>query len=154
MDKGKGPLIAKMNTPAKRHNKPKILEKKRRAELYWKNIKQVFSKFTQMIKALDIEEDNYNIDVNKLEAAITKNTRAIIPVHLYGQPVKDLDRLINIAKQHSIYVIEDCAQAVFCKYKNQHVGTFGDIATISFYPGKNLGAFGDAGAVIVLPKPC
>lgn len=114
----------------------------------WISTSEVISQTGAKIIFIDIEEDNYNIDVNKIEDAITKNTKAIIPVHLYGQPVKDLDKLISIAKHHSIYVIEDCAQAIFSKYKNQYVGTFGDIATISFYPGKNLGAFGDAGAVI------
>ena len=75
-------------------------------------------------------------------------TKAIIPVHLYGQPIKNFDKLLKIAKKYSLYIIEDCAQAVFAKYKNQYVGTFGDFGTISFYPGKNLGAYGDAGLVI------
>jgi|TARA_B110000438_G_scaffold224567_1_gene218370 dTDP-4-amino-4,6-dideoxygalactose transaminase len=114
----------------------------------WISTSEVISQTGAKVKFVDIENDNYNIDINKIEAAINKNTKAIIPVHLYGQPVRDLDKLVDIAKKHSIYIIEDCAQAIFSKYKNQYVGTFGDIATISFYPGKNLGAFGDAGAVI------
>ena len=114
----------------------------------WISTSEVISQTGAKVKFVDIEKDNYNIDVNKIEAVINKSTKAIIPVHLYGQPVKELEKLIDIAKKHSIYVIEDYAQAIFAKYKNQYVGTFGDISTISFYPGKNLGAFGDAGAVI------
>jgi dTDP-4-amino-4,6-dideoxygalactose transaminase len=114
----------------------------------WISTSEVISQSGASVKFIDIDSENYNIDVNKIEAEINENTKAIIPVHLYGQPVKDFDKLIAIAKKHSLYVIEDCAQAIFAKYKNQYVGTFGDIATVSFYPGKNLGAFGDAGAVI------
>ena len=114
----------------------------------WISTSEVISQAGANVKFVDIESENYNIDVNKIEAVINENTKAIIPVHLYGQPVKDFDKLIAIAKKYSLYIIEDCAQAIFAKYKNQYVGTFGDIATISFYPGKNLGAFGDAGAVI------
>ncbi|MBS56302.1 MAG: erythromycin biosynthesis sensory transduction protein eryC1 [Rickettsiales bacterium] len=114
----------------------------------WISTSEVISQAGANVKFVDIEPENYNINVDKIEAVINENTKAIIPVHLYGQPVKDFDKLISLAKKHSLYVIEDCAQAIFAKYKNQHVGTFGDVATISFYPGKNLGAFGDAGAVI------
>jgi len=114
----------------------------------WISTSEVISQAGARVRFVDIESENYNIDVNKIESAINKNTKAIIPVHLYGQPVKDLDKLIDIAKKHKLYVIEDCAQSIFAKYKNKYVGTFGDIATISFYPGKNLGAFGDAGAII------
>lgn len=114
----------------------------------WISTSEVISQVGAKVKFIDIEPDNYNMDVNQLESVINTNTKAIIPVHLYGQPVKDLDKLIEIARKYSIFVIEDCAQAIFSTYKNQYVGTFGDLATISFYPGKNLGAFGDAGAVI------
>ena len=114
----------------------------------WISTSEVITQTGAKVKFIDIENENYNIDVNQIEDAINNNTKAIIPVHLYGQPVKNFDKLISIAKKHSLFVIEDCAQAIFAKYKNQYVGTFGDIATISFYPGKNLGAFGDAGAVI------
>jgi len=89
----------------------------------------------------------YNIDVTKIEAAITDKTKAIVPVHLYGQPA-DMDAVMDIAKRHNLKVIEDCAQAHGATYKGRKVGTFGDAACFSFYPGKNLGAYGDAGAVV------
>ena len=84
--------------------------------------------------------------MNLVEREISEKTKAIIPVHLYGQPVKNFDKLVQIANKYSLYIIEDCAQAVFAKYKDSYVGTIGDI--ISFYPEKNLGAYGDAGVVI------
>jgi dTDP-4-amino-4,6-dideoxygalactose transaminase len=89
----------------------------------------------------------YNIDVSKIEKAITSKTKAIIPVHLYGQPA-EMDRILEIAKKHSLYVIEDCSQAHLSAYKEMKVGNFGHIGTFSFYPGKNLGAYGEAGAVV------
>jgi len=96
---------------------------------------------------VDIEEKTYNIDVSKIEEAITKNTKAILPVHLYGHPV-DMDPLLEIAKKYNLKVIEDCAQAHGALYKDKKVGSFGDAACFSFYPTKNLGAFGDSGMVI------
>lgn len=93
----------------------------------------------------------FNIDPTLIEAAITEKTRAIIPVHLYGQAC-DMDPILKIAKTYSLKVIEDCAQAHGAKYKGQKVGTFGDAAGFSFYPGKNLGALGDAGAVVTNNK--
>lgn len=92
------------------------------------------------------EAGSYNIDASKIEAAITDKTKAIVPVHLYGQPA-DMDAIMAIAKKHNLLVIEDCAQAHGATYKGKKVGTFGDVACFSFYPGKNLGAYGDAGAV-------
>ena len=89
----------------------------------------------------------YNIDPAKIEAAITPKTKAIMPVHLYGQPC-DMDPIMAVAKKHKLYVIEDCAQAHGATYKGQTIGSFGDAAGFSFYPGKNLGALGDAGAVV------
>lgn len=91
--------------------------------------------------------DNYNINVNEIERAITNNTKVIIPVHLYGQPC-DMDSIMHMAHKHSLFVVEDCAQAHGAEYKGKKVGTFGDIGAFSFYPGKNLGAFGDGGAII------
>ncbi|WP_114993568.1 DegT/DnrJ/EryC1/StrS aminotransferase family protein [Synechococcus sp. UW179A] len=88
----------------------------------------------------------YNIDTEKIEAAISSRTKAILPVHLYGQPA-DLDPIITIAKKNNLYVIEDAAQAHGALYKGKRIGTHGDIICWSFYPGKNLGAFGDAGAI-------
>ena len=96
---------------------------------------------------VDIQENDFNIDPNKIEKLITKNTKAIIPVHLYGQPC-DILKVVDIAKKHNLVVIEDCAQAAGAKLNGKNVGTFGDIGTISFFPTKNLGAFGDGGAII------
>ncbi len=95
--------------------------------------------------------NTFNIDVNLIEKAITKRTKAIIPVHLYGQAC-DMDTILEIANRYHLYVIEDCAQAHGAKYKGKKVGTFGCISGFSFYPGKNLGALGDAGAVITNDK--
>ncbi|MDP8230526.1 MAG: DegT/DnrJ/EryC1/StrS family aminotransferase [Candidatus Gorgyraea atricola] len=100
---------------------------------------------------VDIDEKTYNIDVSKIEKAITKKTKAILPVHLYGHPV-DMDPLMGIAEKHGLKVIEDCAQAHGALYKNKKIGSFGDAACFSFYPTKNLGAFGDAGMVITDSK--
>ena len=94
----------------------------------------------------DTDNATYTIDPSQIESRITSKTVGIIPVHLYGQPA-DMDAIMAIAKKHGLWVIEDCAQAHFAKYKNQYVGTFGNAATFSFYPGKNLGAMGDAGAI-------
>lgn len=89
----------------------------------------------------------FNIDPTKIEAAITKNTKAIMPVHLYGQPC-DMDPIMEIAKKYGLFVVEDCAQAHGATYKGKVIGSFGDAAGFSFYPGKNLGALGDAGATV------
>lgn len=89
----------------------------------------------------------FNIDPFKIENAITPKTKAIIPVHLYGQPC-DMDTILSIAKRYNLYVVEDCAQAHGATYKGKKIGSFGDVAGFSFYPGKNLGALGDAGAVV------
>jgi len=88
----------------------------------------------------------YNIDSSKIEPLLTSRTKAMIPVHLYGQPA-DLDEVLSIAKKYNIYVIEDAAQAHGAHYKGQRIGAHGDLVCWSFYPGKNLGAFGDAGAI-------
>ena len=93
----------------------------------------------------------YNIDPIKIESAITAKTKAIMPVHLYGQPC-DMDPIVEIAKKHKLYIVEDCAQAHGAKYKGKLIGTFGNAAGFSFYPGKNLGALGDAGATITKDK--
>ncbi len=89
----------------------------------------------------------YNIDPAKIEEKITEKTKAIMPVHLYGQPC-DMDPIMAIAKKHGLFVIEDCAQAHGATYKGKVIGSFGDVAGFSFYPGKNLGALGDAGAAV------
>ena len=92
------------------------------------------------------DTDSYSIDISQIEGVITEKTKAIIPVHLYGQPV-DMDKIIKIAKKYGLYVIEDAAQAHGATYKDRKIGSHGDLVAWSFYPGKNLGAIGDAGAV-------
>lgn len=93
----------------------------------------------------------FNIDPSKIEIAITKKTKAIMPVHLYGQAC-DMDPIVDIAKKYNLFIVEDCAQAHGATYKGKKIGTFGDAAGFSFYPGKNLGALGDAGATITNNK--
>ena len=95
----------------------------------------------------DIESNSYTIDTLKLESLVTDKTVGIIPVHLYGHPA-NLDPINKIAKKYDLWVIEDCAQAHLALYKDKPVGTFGEFGSFSFFPGKNLGAFGDAGAVV------
>jgi dTDP-4-amino-4,6-dideoxygalactose transaminase len=96
---------------------------------------------------VDVDEHTYTMDPARLKEALTSRTKAIIPVHLFGQPA-DMDPILDFARQHSLYVIEDAAQAHGAEYKGRRVGTLGDAACFSFYPGKNLGAFGEAGAVV------
>ncbi len=106
---------------------------------------------------VDCNPETYNIDINKIEEKITDKTKAIIPVHLYGQPA-DMNLVIKLAKKYHLFIVEDCAQAHFAEYlyldpndnksKWRRVGTLGNIGAFSFYPGKNLGAYGDAGAII------
>jgi len=93
---------------------------------------------------VDIDPDTFNIDASKIEAAITPKTKAIIPVHLYGQPC-DMDVIMDIAKRHNLFVIEDACQAIGAEYKGKKVGTIGDVGCFSFYPTKNLGTMGDGG---------
>lgn len=100
---------------------------------------------------VDIKPETYNIDVEKIEEKITKKTKAIIPVHLYGHSA-DMDAIIKIAKKYNLYVIEDAAQAHGALYKGGRIGSIGDMACFSFYPGKNLGAYGDAGAIVTNDK--
>jgi dTDP-4-amino-4,6-dideoxygalactose transaminase len=95
----------------------------------------------------DTDADTFTIDPAQVEAKITPRTVGIIPVHLYGQPA-DIEAIITIAREHNLWVIEDCAQAHLSCYKGAPVGTFGDAASFSFYPGKNLGAYGDAGCLV------
>ena len=95
---------------------------------------------------VDIDPETYLMDVNQVEAAITSRTKAILPVHLYGQCV-DMAPLLEMAKKHHLYVVEDCAQAHGAEYKGSKAGSMGDISTTSFYPTKILGAYGDGGMV-------
>jgi dTDP-4-amino-4,6-dideoxygalactose transaminase len=95
---------------------------------------------------VDIDPRTYNLDPNRVEAAITPRTRAIVPVHLYGQPAQ-MDSLLEIAQRHNLWLIEDAAQAHGATFKGRHCGAWGHLACFSFYPGKNLGAYGDGGMV-------
>lgn len=96
---------------------------------------------------VDIDPNTFCIDVSRIEAAITKRTKAIIPVHLYGHPA-DMDPIMELAKKHGLFVIEDAAQAHGAEYRGSKVGTIGDVGCFSFYPAKNLGACGDAGMIV------
>ena len=96
---------------------------------------------------VDCDPSTWNIDVKKIEGAITAKTKAIIGVHLYGQPC-DLDALVALSKKHNLHFVEDAAQAHGAKYNGKRVGGMGEMGCFSFYPGKNLGAYGDSGAII------
>jgi len=96
---------------------------------------------------VDIHPDTYVIDVTKIEEKITSNTKAIVPVHLFGHPAP-MDEIMQLCKQHELVCVEDCAQAHLAEYKGQKVGTIGHAGAFSFFPGKNLGAYGDAGGII------
>jgi dTDP-4-amino-4,6-dideoxygalactose transaminase len=96
---------------------------------------------------VDVDESTYTMNPDALKHALTPKTKAIIPVHLFGQP-SDMDPIVEFGRKHGLYVIEDACQAHGATYKGKRVGTFGDTACFSFYPGKNLGAFGEAGAIV------
>jgi dTDP-4-amino-4,6-dideoxygalactose transaminase len=96
---------------------------------------------------VDIDPRTYNIDPELIEQAITEKTRAIIPVHLYGQPAA-MPEIMDLARRHNLWVVEDCAQSHGAEIDGQRCGSFGDFGCFSFYPGKNLGAFGDGGAIV------
>jgi dTDP-4-amino-4,6-dideoxygalactose transaminase len=96
---------------------------------------------------VDVDPRTLNMDANQLEAAITERTKVIMPVHLHGQPA-DLDPILAIARRHGLRVIEDAAQAHGAEYKGWRAGSIGDLGCFSFYPGKNLGAYGEGGLVI------
>jgi len=104
----------------------------------WSGAKVVF---------VDIDPRTYNIDINQIEDKITKRTKAIVPVHLYGHPA-DMDPILELAKKYNLKVVEDAAQAHGAEYKGKRIGSIGDVGCFSFYPGKNLGAYGDGGAVV------
>lgn len=100
---------------------------------------------------VDINPANFTIDHTKIKDKITKKTKAIIPVHLYGSPA-DMSEILTLAEEGGLFVIEDCAQAHGSEYKGQKIGTFGIASAFSFFPSKNLGAFGDAGAIVTNSK--
>jgi dTDP-4-amino-4,6-dideoxygalactose transaminase len=96
---------------------------------------------------VEVDEASFNLDPAHIEAAITPRTKAIMPVHLYGQPA-DMDPILALARRYNLRVIEDASQAHGARYRGQRVGTLGDVGCFSFYPGKNLGAYGDAGGLV------
>ncbi|MCX6719919.1 MAG: aminotransferase class I/II-fold pyridoxal phosphate-dependent enzyme, partial [Candidatus Staskawiczbacteria bacterium] len=100
---------------------------------------------------VDIEAGTFNIDASKIKKAITKKTKAIIPVHLFGQ-IANMQEIMKIAKEYKLYVIEDAAQAVGAEYKEKKAGTIGDLGCFSFFPSKNLGAMGDGGMIVTNNK--
>ena len=108
------------------------------AAIYYAGAKPVY---------VDIDPESYNLDPARLEAAITPRTKAIVPVHLYGQPA-DMDPILEVARRHGITVIEDACQAHGAEYKGHRTGSLAEMACFSFYPGKNLGAYGEGGAVV------
>jgi len=112
----------------------------------WISTSETVSQIGAKVVFCDTREVDFTIDAGAIEEKITEKTVGIIPVHLYGRPAQ-MDRIMKIAKKHHLWVIEDCAQAHMASYRGKLVGQFGDIATFSFYPGKNLGAMGDAGAL-------
>lgn len=103
------------------------------------------------VKFCDVSKKTFNIDDNQIEKNISKRTIGIIAVHLYGNPANMLN-IMKIAKKNKLWVVEDCAQAHFAKINNKYIGSFGDMAAFSFYPGKNLGALGDGGAILTNNK--
>ena len=115
--------------------------------LTWISTSETVTQTGAKVVFVDIDPDYYTIDTSKIEEKITGNTKAIIPVHLYGHPA-NMDVIMAIAEKHNLYVIEDCAQAHFAQWKGQNAGTFGIAGTFSFFPGKNLGAYGDAGCIV------
>ena len=113
----------------------------------WISTSETVSQAGGTVVFCDTRNEDFTIDVEAIEEKITKNTVGIIPVHLYGHPAQ-MDEVLRIATKHGLWVIEDCAQAHLATFDGQKVGQFGNIATFSFYPGKNLGAMGDAGALV------
>ena len=112
----------------------------------WISTSEAVSSIGAIPVFVDIDPYNYTINVELIKNKITSKTRAIIPVHLYGQPA-DMKAIMEIANEFNLKVLEDCAQAHGAKIEDKMVGTFGDAASFSFYPGKNLGAYGDAGCM-------
>lgn len=114
--------------------------------LTWISSSEIITQAGHKPVFIDVGDSGYNVDLKAIKKCITNNTRAIVLVHLYGIPC-NMDEIVEYCHLNNIKIIEDCAQAHLASYKGQLVGTFGDVATFSFFPGKNLGAFGDAGAI-------
>ncbi len=113
----------------------------------WISSSEVITLLGAKVVFVDIDPVTYTISINDIKEKISPKTKAIIPVHIYGQSC-DIDEIVKLANENNIFVIEDCAQSHFTKYNGKNVGTFGIAASFSFYPGKNLGAYGDAGCIV------
>jgi dTDP-4-amino-4,6-dideoxygalactose transaminase len=113
----------------------------------WISTSETITQTGARVVFCDTEEDYFCLDPDQLEAKITPRTKGIVVVHLYGQPAA-MDRITAIARKHGLWLIEDCAQAHLAAFEGKPIGHFGDVATFSFYPGKNLGAMGDAGCLV------
>jgi dTDP-4-amino-4,6-dideoxygalactose transaminase len=113
----------------------------------WISTTETITQAGAQVVFCDTDPRTYTIDPNEIERKITPRTVGIIPVHLFGQPA-DMKPIMAIAEKHGLWVVEDCAQAHLATFEGKQVGTFGKVATYSFYPGKNLGAMGDAGAIV------
>lgn len=113
----------------------------------WISTSETITQTGAKVVFVDIEPDYYTIDTDKIEEKITKNTKAIIPVHLYGHPA-NMTKIMELANRYNLSVVEDCAQAHFAEWRGKRVGKIGIAGTFSFFPGKNLGAYGDAGCII------
>jgi dTDP-4-amino-4,6-dideoxygalactose transaminase len=113
----------------------------------WISTSETITQAGGQVVFCDTDEETFTIDPIEIERKITPATVGIVPVHLYGQAA-DMGAIMEIARKHNLWVLEDCAQAHLARYNGQLVGTFGNVATFSFYPGKNLGAYGDAGCLV------
>jgi dTDP-4-amino-4,6-dideoxygalactose transaminase len=113
----------------------------------WISTSETITQTGARVRFVDTHPETYTINPTLIEAAITPRTKGIIPVHLYGHPA-DMDPILDLAAKYNLWVIEDCAQSHLARYKGRLTGTIGRVGSFSFYPGKNLGAYGDAGALI------
>ena len=113
----------------------------------WISTSETITQTGARVVFVDIDPNYYTIDASMIEEKITERTKAIIPVHLYGHPA-NMSEIMKIAKKYNLKIVEDCAQAHFAQWQSQNVGTFGNAGTFSFFPGKNLGAYGDAGCIV------
>ena len=113
----------------------------------WISTSETITQTGAKVVFVDIDPEYYTMDIEDIHRKITSRTKAIIPVHIYGQ-MCDMHKISEIAKKFNLFLIEDCAQSHFSKLNGIYAGHFGDAASFSFYPGKNLGAYGDAGCII------
>jgi dTDP-4-amino-4,6-dideoxygalactose transaminase len=113
----------------------------------WISTSETITQTGAKVVFADVEADHFTIDPADIERKVTPRTKAVIPVHFHGN-VADMDAIGDLCQRHGLLMVEDCAQAHFAQFKGRYVGTFGNAATFSFYPGKNLGAYGDGGAVV------